>query len=360
MSATADVTINETVDPWDDVVGQSAAVAVLRAAAMQPTHATLLVGLTGWGTRAAARAFAAEVLAGGARAEERGRHVRLAVEERHPAMTVVEREGASISVDQAREIVRVANLAPVEGSRQVLVLVDLHLVAQAGPALLKTIEEPPASTYFVILAEEVPAELVTIASRCVRIDFGPVPMPALVERLEIEGADRETAEAAALSAGGDLERARLLVGDPGLQTRRAFWYSLPERLDGTGSRVAELVAEAESHVEEILAPLQERHGAEMERAMAEVEQYGLRKGAVTELETRQKRAVRRIRTDELRAGLAALAARYRDDVASGAVAPSAYASAGASIGQLTERLEFNPNERLQLEALLLALPRHGG
>jgi DNA polymerase-3 subunit delta' len=237
-----------------------------------------------------------------------------------------------------------------------MVLVDFHLVAQAGPALLKTIEEPPPSTYFVILAEEVPAELVTIASRCVQVDFGPVPAAALIERLVAEGATREIADAAASSAAGDLDRARLLVSDPGIRARREFWYGMAERLDGTGARVAELVTEAEEHVEEILAPLRERHATELARATEEVEQYGMRKGGLTELEARQKREVRRIRNDELRAGLATLATRYRDGVVAGEVDPAAMGSAGGSIGVLTERLTFNPNERLALEALLLDLP----
>ena len=40
--------------------------------------------------------------------------------------------------------------------------------------LLKVLEEPPPSTVFVILAEQLPLELVTIASRCVQVDFGPL------------------------------------------------------------------------------------------------------------------------------------------------------------------------------------------
>ena len=70
-----------------------------------------------------------------------------------------------------------------------LVLEDFHLIDQFGAILLKYVEEPPASTFFVILAEDVPPELVTIASRSVRIDFGPVPLAAVIERLVAEGVD---------------------------------------------------------------------------------------------------------------------------------------------------------------------------
>ena len=90
---------------------------------------------------------------------------------------------------------------------------------QVGPKLLKTVEEPPASTFFVILAEDVPPELVTIASRAVRIDFGPVPEAHLVDALVAEGVEGATAETAARASGGRANRARLLASDPGFAGR---------------------------------------------------------------------------------------------------------------------------------------------
>ena len=76
---------------------------------------------------------------------------------------------------QAEEVVRLAALSPVEGRRKVLILDEFHLLRPEGAArLLKTIEEPPPSTVFVIVADDVPHDLVTIASRCVRVDFRPL------------------------------------------------------------------------------------------------------------------------------------------------------------------------------------------
>ena len=58
---------------------------------------------------------------------------------------------------------------------------------------------------FVVLAEEVPPELVTIASRCVQVDFAPWPAAALVDRLVAEGVEpAEAADEAAAGAGGSL------------------------------------------------------------------------------------------------------------------------------------------------------------
>ena len=92
--------------------------------------AYLFVGQTGWGTRRAADLFAGELLARHD-PETADRHRRLAAAESHPAIAVVERTGAAISVEEARDIARRAELAPPEGSHQVLVLVDFHLVRNA-------------------------------------------------------------------------------------------------------------------------------------------------------------------------------------------------------------------------------------
>src|SRR5436305_6012661 len=85
------------------VIGQERAVEQLRAAARSPVHAYLLVGPPGAGKRPAARAFAAALLChnGGCGECDVCRRV---LGEVHPDVVVVEREGAYISVAQAREI----------------------------------------------------------------------------------------------------------------------------------------------------------------------------------------------------------------------------------------------------------------
>ena len=75
--------------------------------------------------------------------------------------------------------------------------------------LLKTIEEPPATTVFIILADYVPPALVTIASRCVRCDFHPLPSPTYGPDSRPKASETAAAEAAR-AAGGRIDRARLL------------------------------------------------------------------------------------------------------------------------------------------------------
>ena len=72
-----------------------------------------------------------------------------------------------------------------------MVLDEFHLVSPAAAAtLLKTIEEPPPGTYFVVLADEVTPDLVTIASRCARVDFPPLSDDTMQDALVAKGADR--------------------------------------------------------------------------------------------------------------------------------------------------------------------------
>jgi len=357
VSTVAVEAIVERADLWHDVVGQGRAVAALQAAAPRPVHAYLLVGPAGSGKRAAARGFAGALLA--IDAAERGadvdRAVELSLDEAHPDLHVFEPEGAAISAADAREIVTVASRSPVEGGRKVLVLDEFHTVQQAGPILLKTIEEPPASTVFVILAEEVPNELVAIASRAVRIDLGPVPQDAVTERLVHEGVAPEIAATTAAAAGGDLHRARLLARDPSLAVRRDSWASIPHRIDGTGHTAAALVDEVVAHIDAAQGPLDERHEAERAALEEQIETYGLRPTERKELEKRHKREVRRHRNAEIRFGLAVLAGEYRDQLAA-THDPTPHLEALRDVQAAAEALVRNPNELLLLQALVVGLP----
>ena len=196
------------------VVGQDRAVATLTAAADRPVHAYLFVGPAGTGKASAALGFAAALLCPSVPADGMCETCRRVLAGLHPDVVHVEREGASISIDTARDVARVATTSPVEGSRKVIVLHDFHLVRDTGPALLKTLEEPPDTTIFVVLAEYVPQDLVTIASRCVQVEFLALAPAQIVEALVGSGVAPEQAVVLAEASGGRLERARLLASDP--------------------------------------------------------------------------------------------------------------------------------------------------
>ncbi|MEA3078521.1 MAG: polymerase subunit delta [Actinomycetota bacterium] len=348
-------------DLYASVVGQPVAVKNLRASARRPVHAYLFVGAADTGTRSAALAFAADVLcpSGGC-----GECVscRQALAERHPDVMVVERVGASIRAGEIDEVIRLAVRPPSQGAHKVIVLVDFHLVDQQYPRLLKTLEEPPASTVFVVLAEQVPPELVTIASRCVQVEFGALAADVVASALEAEGVDAAVAAEVAAASGGRIERARLLAADPGFAARQAAWRSVPARLDGTGASIAALADELLSSVESVLSPLRERQAAEVVEVDQRIALYGERGSGRKELEERHKREQRRLRADELRFGMASLASVYRDAL----VAPShLIARPGAvtairALDKAGEALVRNPNETLLLQGLLATLTTASG
>ncbi|MEP6658944.1 MAG: hypothetical protein ABJD24_03405 [Acidimicrobiales bacterium] len=347
---------------WSAVVAQDRAVALLDAAARAPVHAYLFLGPRGSTKSEAARAFSAALLCPNGGCGE-CRDCRLALSGDHPDVQLIAREGAAISAAQAEDIVRRAALAPVEGRRKVLVLDEFHLLRpEAAARLLKTIEEPTASTVFIVLADDLPPELVTIASRCVRVEFGAIPVEA-VERVLIEaGVDPEQAAVAARSSAGDLDRARDLAHDPELAARRDAFAGVPERLDATGAVVAQLVDDLLGRIDSAAAPIKIRHAAEIAEMQERLERIGVRGGARRELEERHKRELRRHTNDELRAGLGELAGSYRQalvvDAGVGVRAheTTAKIEAVAAVHEVLESLERNPNIGLLLQSLLLRLP----
>lgn len=341
---------------WSAVIGQQRAIAQLAHAAVDPVHAYLFVGPPGCTKDEAARGFAALILAG--TDDPAQRDARLALLGEHPDVREVERVGANISKDQVTEIVRSAALAPIESSRKVLILHEFHLLDSTGAArLLKTLEEPPPSTVFIVLADQVPPDLITIASRCVRIEFSGLTADAIADALTAEGIDTADARQAADAAGGDMGRARVLAHDSGLVARRAAFASVPSRLDGTGSMVSKLCTELLGLIDDAAAPLVDQQAQEIAVLEARVAALGERGSGRKQLEDRHKRELRRHRIDEIRSGLAVIAGTYRDALVAGSLPrPDAAATAISRIHRSLEALERNPNELLMLQALLLDLP----
>jgi DNA polymerase-3 subunit delta' len=346
-----------TIDVWQAVVGQDEAVSRLRAAVQSPTHAYLLLGPTGVGTAQAALAFAAELLA--VNSKDPGRTKRLAVAAKHADVLVVEPEGAGLRVGEAQTIIRSAQVSPVEGRRKVIIVHGVELIEEAAVGkLLKIIEEPPASTIFVLLASEIPPEVVTIASRCLTIAFGPLSPFVIEAQLVGEGVSPKRAKLAGSASAGDLDRARLLSGDDALVERVELWRSVPSRLNGRGNVVAELVSQLREGMDAAAEPLEVRHAAELEELAARVEALGERGSGRAELVARQKREVRKLRTDELTFGLATLARHYRDELVSadGPRRSRLHAQECLEhIAKATEAVVRNPNEVLLLQSLLLRL-----
>ena len=179
----------------------------------------------------------------------------------------------------------------------------------------------------------------------------------ITARLISEGVAPADAAMAARAARGDLTRARVLAADSGLAERHRAFAAVPERLDGTGATVMRLVDELAGLIDDAATPLAARHDLERAQLEERIKQLGERGSGRKTLEDRQKRELRRHRTDELRSGLGVLAATYRDHlVAADTARPEALIVAVGRIHDAVEALERNPNESLLLQSLLWSLP----
>ena len=187
--------------------------AALRDAAAL-SHAYLFHGPPGTGKRAAAREFAAALIAARRRRpEDAERRVLSGV---HPDIAWVEPRGAhEILVDDVRkQIVRQAALRPFESRRRVFVIVDAdRMNDESQNALLKTLEEPASFAHFVLVSSAPGAccrRSPRAAGRCASARSRRRASRSSSRR---EGVEPDTALACARLAGGDGERAARLAGE---------------------------------------------------------------------------------------------------------------------------------------------------
>lgn len=330
---------------------------MLRRSADDPVHAYLLVGPEGCGTDTAARALAAHLLTRTDDADDRD--AQLAMRGAHPDVHEIRRAGASILAEQADDIIRLASVTPSEGSRKVIIVHEVHLMAPDTAArLLKTVEEPPRGVHFVLVAEQVVDVIVTIASRCVTVNFGELDEALVVDSLVSRGIDLDTATAAARASHGNVERASLLATDPGFARRLDMFAAIPQRLDGNGATVVAVVDEILRALDDAAAPLEQRHADEVTAHEESLAVMGVKRGGKKALEDRHKRELRRHRTDELRAGLTQIASVYRDELTRNPdrLHPQSYTDAVDRLHDAMRRLALNVNEAILLRDLIWSLP----
>jgi DNA polymerase-3 subunit delta' len=92
----------------------------------------------------------------------------------HPDVLVAEPgDSGAIKIDQVRDLVDRAAYRPFEGRRRVVIVDEADaLVPAAQNALLKTLEEPPPSSVFILVTARPDMLLPTVRSRCIRLTFG--------------------------------------------------------------------------------------------------------------------------------------------------------------------------------------------
>jgi DNA polymerase-3 subunit delta' len=114
----------------------------------------------------------------------------------------------SIKTEQVREIIDRAAYRPFEGRRRVVIVDHADaLVTSAQNALLKTLEEPPSASMFVLVTSRPDTLLATVRSRCPRLSFRPLSSQDIAAALMKRRHNETQARAIAATADGSLGRA---------------------------------------------------------------------------------------------------------------------------------------------------------
>jgi len=132
----------------------------------------------------------------------------------HPDVMVIEpAENGSILIDDIRKSISQTAYRPFEGKCRVVIIDEAdRLVLQAQNALLKTLEEPPNSSQFVLITSRVDTLLATVRSRCQRLNFGQLTPSQISDLLiRIHGLSENEAWASTALAEGSIGRALLLA-----------------------------------------------------------------------------------------------------------------------------------------------------
>jgi DNA polymerase III subunit delta' len=133
----------------------------------------------------------------------------------HPDVPIVEPgDTGSIKIDVVRDLVERAAYRPFEGRRRVVIIDDADaLVSQAQNALLKTLEEPPSASMFILVSARPDALLATVQSRCPRLRFRPLGPDDVAAALVKKGKTPSEANAIAATADGSIGGALEARGD---------------------------------------------------------------------------------------------------------------------------------------------------
>lgn len=348
------------VELFAEIPGQSRLLKELEAHAVEPTNSYFFVGPQESGSLAIAKAFSKALLC-----PQRGCgscSTCLSIEKDvHPDVSVFERSGPSLSVDDARSIAALSYRSTSGSRYQVIIVPELELAILSAPVLLKSVEEPPSSTIFLLLASVDTVELQTLMSRSVVLRLDPISDDDIYAFLTGKGTEASKAKRAVALAGGRWERALRLCGDDELLDAFSLWGEVPNLLQQDMKMLVELA----DNLLGAASMMEERRKAEQKKEIADLAEMakslGGRQATMTKrLEAQHSRELRRIRSGEIRSGLLVVERYFRDSLASGEAlgGDARYLVSAISLIEDTQRaLDRNANELLLLVSLFVRLAK---
>ena len=205
--------------PFRTLAGHRRIRALLGRAVAQDTvpPSLILAGPRGVGKRRAAQALAEVLNCAASVTDEAGvdacgtcAQCRRIGRGTHPDVIVIEPgDTGAIKIEQVRDVIDRAAYRPFEGRRRVVIIDDADAMAAAPQsALLKTLEEPPSASVFLLISSTPDALLATVRSRCPRLRFGPLSASEVAGVLVRDhGYAEAEARAVAVGAAGSVGQA---------------------------------------------------------------------------------------------------------------------------------------------------------
>ncbi len=173
---------------FDEVVGQDHIVKTLvnQIKYDKISHAYLFTGSRGTGKTSIAKIFARAINCTNLKNGSPCGECEVCKSLEGTNIDVLEIDAASNNgVDEIRDLREKVKYPPVVGRYKVYIIDEVHMLSiSAFNALLKTLEEPPAQTVFILATTEVHKLPATILSRCLRFDFKLVSLEDLTNHLK--------------------------------------------------------------------------------------------------------------------------------------------------------------------------------